>query len=85
MRFSLRTLLILLILAPPLAAAIWREIDKRRIVTTIEEDSWMDVGGPEFINGFSTNCGLGDDPAEEIAETTAPPAFLETVDHTEAP
>ena len=84
MRYSLRTLLIFLILMPPLGAAVWRESVKWR--ARWQEDQWIDVGGPGSISGFETNIGcVFDSIPENMAEENGEPASLEIVVTIEKP
>jgi hypothetical protein len=56
MRYRLRTLLILLTLAPPVLAITWTAIDKYLASKRI--GVWEDVGGPGAIDEFGGNFSL---------------------------
>ena len=68
MKYSLRSLMIVAIIAPPLLAGLWSigasAIARMRLHNV---DQWEDVGGPGLIVEFSTNieCYLGADESEE--------------------
>jgi hypothetical protein len=81
MRYSLRTLLVCLILMPPLAAGVWRATAQRQ-----EDERWVDVEGPGAMCGFELDIGCAFDPIpENRSAETGEPASLETADRTEEP
>ena len=81
MRYSLRTLLVCLILMPPLAAGVWRATAKWQ-----EDERWVDVEGPSAVCGFELGiCCVFDPIPENRSAATGEPASLETDDRTEEP
>ncbi|MFN0019333.1 MAG: hypothetical protein ACKVP0_13800 [Pirellulaceae bacterium] len=73
MKHSLRSLMIVAIVAPPLLAGLW-SIGASAIVRMRlhHDDQWEDVGGPGSIAEFTTHivCSMG---ADENEENPAPP------------
>ena len=68
MKYSLRSLMIATIVAPPLLAGVWSigasAIARMRLHNV---DEWEDVGGPGSIAEFTTHivCSMGADENEE--------------------
>ena len=71
MKYSLRSLMIVVLVLPPLLAGLWTigsiAVAQMRLR---HDDPWEDVGGPGSIAEFSTDigCAMGQDENESPPE-----------------